>query len=623
MTPSAPPAGRPRPIRRLWACLLAAALLLPAYAAPAPAHAASFLVTNLDDAGAGSLRAAITDANAAGGDNTITFDGTLLGTITLVSSLPAITSAVTVTGPGSGVIAISGDFSYRILAVNLGASLNISGISLVNGAVAGACSDCGGAILNWGTLEVAGVAFDANSAKAGGAIDNYGLANIRTSIFTSNSAVGVGSAGGAIFNNSISGVLHVATSTFIGNTAGTGGGAIDAFREFTVENSTFLSNTSGSEGGAVRGRTGATAVINASTFSGNGTTGGNNMGGALKIDGSVDLTNTIVADSTGGGDCFIGFGSSLTTDRGNLIEDGSCSTSSPTRITADPGLLAIASNGGPTQTMALSAGSPAIDAGDAAACPATDQRGTARVNLAGDRCDVGAYEYGDGTGPTVSSGPTVALLTGASLVTASTTSRVPAKVTWAAGSDGEGGSGVASYLLEVSVDGGSFWAPAAVVPGLSYTTSIPVTGSIAFRVSATDAAGNTGLAVAGAARTARLVQQSSTTVKYVGTWTISTMSSYSGKTIRSASTAGRSASYAFTGRSIAFVVTKAKLRGKIRVYVNNVYVATVDTYRSSTQVRSVAWQKTWATSATRTIKLVVAGTSGRPRVDLDAFIVLK
>lgn len=88
-------------------------------------------------------------------------------------------------------------------------------------------------------------------------------------------------------------------------------------------------------------------------------------------------------------------------------------------------------------------------------------------------------------------------------------------------------------------------------------------------------------------------------------------------------TAGRSASYTFTGRSIAFVVSKAKPRGKIRVYVNNVYVTMVDTCRSSTQVRSVAWQKSWATSATRTIKLIVAGASGRPRLDLDAFIVLK
>ena len=59
------------------------------------------------------------------------------------------------------------------------------------------------------------------------------------------------------------------------------------------------------------------------------------------------------------------------------------------------------------------------------------------------------------------------------------------------------------------------------------------------------------------------------------------------------------------------------------MYVNGVYQATVDLYRSSYQYRAVAWQKTWSTSGTRTIKLVVAGTSGRPRVDLDAFVVVK
>ncbi len=64
--------------------------------------------------------------------------------------------------------------------------------------------------------------------------------------------------------------------------------------------------------------------------------------------------------------------------------------------------------------------------------------------------------------------------------------------------------------------------------------------------------------------------------------------------------------YFFTATAIA--------RGKVRVYVNGNYVTTVDLRSSSTRYRVLAWQKTWSTSATRTVKLVVAGTRGRPRV---------
>ena len=51
--------------------------------------------------------------------------------------------------------------------------------------------------------------------------------------------------------------------------------------------------------------------------------------------------------------------------------------------------------------------------------------------------------------------------------------------------------------------------------------------------------------------------------------------------------------------------------------------ATVSLYRSSTQPRHIAWSRAWATSGTHTVRLIVAGTAGRPRVDLDAFITVK
>ena len=91
-----------------------------------------------------------------------------------------------------------------------------------------------------------------------------------------------------------------------------------------------------------------------------------------------------MANSPSGGDVF---GTGTLTGSHNLIEDGSGGLAGTT--TGDPKLGPLANNGGPTQTMALLAGSPAIHAGDPAFAPATDQRGFARDAAAP---DIGAYE---------------------------------------------------------------------------------------------------------------------------------------------------------------------------------------------------------------------------------------
>jgi hypothetical protein len=89
---------------------------------------------------------------------------------------------------------------------------------------------------------------------------------------------------------------------------------------------------------------------------------------------------------------------------GNNIETGdSCSLTGPNdRPNTAPRLGPLQNNGGPTDTHALLPGSPAIDAGASAACPATDQRGVARpLDGNGDgttACDVGAFELVDPSG---------------------------------------------------------------------------------------------------------------------------------------------------------------------------------------------------------------------------------
>ena len=97
------------------------------------------------------------------------------------------------------------------------------------------------------------------------------------------------------------------------------------------------------------------------------------------------MKNSILANSAGGGDCYNS--GSISTNSHNLIEDGTCSPD----YTGDPLLGPLVDNGGPTETMALLPGSPAINAGDNATCEVTDQRGVSRPQAG--RCDIGAYEY--------------------------------------------------------------------------------------------------------------------------------------------------------------------------------------------------------------------------------------
>ena len=92
--------------------------------------------------------------------------------------------------------------------------------------------------------------------------------------------------------------------------------------------------------------------------------------------------------------------------------------------------------------------------------------------------------------------------------------------------------------------------------------------------------------------------------------------------ITSSSQAGARAKYRFTGRGIAIVVPTNSTRGKATVYLDGTYRATVDLYSSSNVYRKVVYIGNWSTSGTHTIELRVTGTSGRPAVSLDGFIVL-
>src|SRR3954464_14370343 len=80
----------------------------------------TFTVANLNDAGPGSLRQAVLDANGSAGADTVAFKAGLQGTILLTGGEIAITDSLTVLGPGAAKVAVSGNFAGRIFNVDNG-----------------------------------------------------------------------------------------------------------------------------------------------------------------------------------------------------------------------------------------------------------------------------------------------------------------------------------------------------------------------------------------------------------------------------------------------------------------------------------------------------------------------
>ncbi|HEY3190770.1 MAG TPA: SH3 domain-containing protein, partial [Solirubrobacteraceae bacterium] len=226
----------------------------------------------------------------------------------------------------------------------------------------------------------------------------------------------------------------------------------------------------------------------------------------------------------------------------------------------------------------------------------------------------------DRTAPT-SRAPRVKLQTGVSLPSTSPSAGVLANLTWAA-SDA-GGAGIAGYDVRRSIDGSGFANLAAGIPRSALAVSLAPGHAYRFEVRARDRAGNVGGWIAGSTVRAAFTQEASPAINYRGTWRTAQNGYHLAGAARNAVAPGASATYTFTGRGIAWVTTLGPDRGVARLYLDGTLVATVDTYASTFAFRTVAWARTWAWSGTHTLKLVVAGTTGHARVDLDAFEILR
>lgn len=443
---------------------------------------ASTVVTNLNDSGIGSLRQAIINAQNIGGPQTVTFEQGLTGTIILSSLLELSDSnaTVTISGPGSDLLSVSGNDQTMVFQVDSGVTASISGLTITdgnstdNGGVGGGINDSGNLTLSQSTItgnSTGSRATNGLSTYGGGIAVEIGASLTLTgSIVSDNSSDGGGGGGIAsiggtlsisdstISGNSGSGVqsddggsLTITDSTISGNAGDglfTGNGTASIF-DSTISDSTISDNTGtgiANGGGIFNGS--ALSITNC-TITGNtnnaipGNIGSGEGGGIYSMGGtaeegpigSLTVTNTTISDNSAssGGGIYVEDGDAtffntivadnmasdgLTPDISgtldpvssfNLIGPGGSSDSggllngNDGNIVLAPGASAglgtLGGNGGPTQTIALLPGSPAINAGSPNLVPAaiaTDQRGSGYARVVDGLLDIGAYQIQPG-----------------------------------------------------------------------------------------------------------------------------------------------------------------------------------------------------------------------------------
>jgi hypothetical protein len=193
------------------------------------------------------------------------------------------------------------------------------------------------------------------------------------------------------------------------------------------------------------------------------------------------------------------------------------------------------------------------------------------------------------------------------------------RATW---SGNDAGTGIARYDLEEARDGGTWTGAALSQPTqVSRTMAGRLGGTILERVRAWDHVGNGGAWATTAACAIETHSEWSTAVSYAGPWgTFATSVAWGGK-LRFSKTRGASATIQFSGRGIGWVSTKSPARGKANVYLDGTFVATVDLWSSTSKYRQIVFAREVA-DGNHSLRIVVVGTSGRPEVNIDGFVVL-
>lgn len=336
--------------------------------------AAIFNVTNTNDSGAGSLRAAVNDANNSLGADTVVFSSLANQTIVLTSGEIVITDDLTISGPIAGdakSIVIDGNNSSRIF--NSVGNFTLENLTLRRG-----------------------TAINGN----GGAVNQIGPRSLelKDTIVTNNAALGNLASGGGLYSSR---EIRLERSTVSDNTAENQGGGLRANSVFIFQ-STISGNTAGVSGGGISSPFSGSSFILQSTITRNSASV---AGGALFLIGRavnirpqpvVRIDNTIIAGNSG--------------SEGNILHDNRVSFRVANSIFGDskneinivnafnvftdnPDLGPLQLNGGSTPTHLPNPGSPAIDAGNnRLVLDTVDQRGAGFSRIVNGIVDIGAVE---------------------------------------------------------------------------------------------------------------------------------------------------------------------------------------------------------------------------------------
>jgi hypothetical protein len=195
---------------------------------------------------------------------------------------------------------------------------------------------------------------------------------------------------------------------------------------------------------------------------------------------------------------------------------------------------------------------------------------------------------------------------------------LPVAVSWT-GSD-VGPSGVASYDVARSFDGGPFHVIKAGITGSSINWTVRPGHTYRFEVRARDKAGNVGAWTSGVTLKPARIQQNSALVHFAGATTTTWSSAYSGGSERYLAASGASAVLQTKARAMSFVTTRAPGRGRVAIYVDGALRATIDLDAATTTYRYVAYSIRWSSLGTHRIRVVSLGGG---RVDVDAFGVIR
>jgi hypothetical protein len=348
----------------------------------------TLLVTTANDAGPGSLRQAILDASSAEQD-TVTFATHVTNVITLTSGPLVINKGLSIRGPGANKLTISGNNASRVFHLTTFSLFLVSDLTIAHGL--------------------------ATNGSGGGILAEAGYLSIVNCQIKSNAATAGFSSGGGIYVAGRS--LNLAYSSVTHNQAHlTGGGiAVSGSPQVIIYHSTIASNQTTYVyegilipcGGGISLPGGSLFMVN-STVAGNQTTyGGGGVCNGPFTSGTAEIRNSIIAANTAPNSPDV-VGPFLSGGY-NLIGNPNFSTgftNATDQVNVNPLLGALGHHGGPTLTMPLQGGSPAIDKGYSFGW-SSDQRGVPRpwddpaiANASGgDGADIGAFEVA--LGPTL------------------------------------------------------------------------------------------------------------------------------------------------------------------------------------------------------------------------------